>query len=250
MSPRERLHPVPLAWTPDEVSRFWDWQSRFPENYFANRYGEALAGLLRRFLQPPARVLDYACGPGFLLPRLLSAGYRTTACDISPESVQRAAEAGAAHAGFEGAFVVDDLVEQAGSFDAAVMTEVVEHVDDPTLDEILSSVHRFLKPGALLFITTPNAENLSASTVYCPCCNHEFHRWQHVRSWSEQGLRTRLESAGYVAKASGTTDFGRMLTATPLRRLVRWLRSLQSPVHPPHLWLVVQKKDNKAGEGP
>lgn len=233
--------PVPqLEWTPEAVSRFWDWQSQFPENYFGVRYGLPVVDLMTRLANPPRMLLDFACGPGSMVKPLLAAGYNVTACDISPASVAKAAEKGKGHPSFGGAYRPDDLARLGRRYDAAILSEVVEHVDDFVLTQILSDLARFLTPKALLLITTPNDEDLAQSTVFCPCCNHEFHRWQHVRSWTASTLSAHVEAAGFALRKTGTTDFGYGVEANHLRRSLRKLRDRLAGKKPPHLWAVFE----------
>jgi SAM-dependent methyltransferase len=230
-----------MEWTAERVAAFWDWHSQFPEQYFAHRHGAALAAQLARHVPPPAHVLDYGSGPGFLLPHLLAAGYQVTACDVSPESLARAVAQAAGHPRFAGALATDDPALAATGFDAVVMTELVEHVDDATLAAILASALRLLRPGGLLFVTTPNEEDLSAQTVFCPASNMTFHRWQHVRAWSGEGLAAALRARGFVEARFGVTDFA--LARAPVRRLLhRCLRPLRPGRRPPHLWATARRE--------
>jgi 2-polyprenyl-3-methyl-5-hydroxy-6-metoxy-1,4-benzoquinol methylase len=54
-------------------------------------------------------------------------------------------------------------IEDAGfdddRFDVVVLSEVVEHLTDPRT--LLNEVHRILRPGGLLWATTPNGSGLS-----------------------------------------------------------------------------------------
>ena len=60
-----------LEWTPEMVQTFWDYESQFPENFFAYRFGREIIEQLLPFLPSQGRVLDYGCGPGNLIARLL-----------------------------------------------------------------------------------------------------------------------------------------------------------------------------------
>ena len=104
------------------------------------------------------------------------------------------------------------------SVDAATLIEVVEHLDDAVLAAALSEARRVLRPGGTLVVTTPNEEDLAASTRECPDCQAEFHIYQHVRSWTIGGLRLGLQQAGF-----GTV---RVSTATFAERGSRWGRVL------------------------
>jgi hypothetical protein len=64
-----------------------------------------------------------------------------------------------------------------------------------------------LAPGGVIVFTTPNDEDLGASRLYCPECDHVFHRWQHIRSWSAQSLSAFLTAQGFRDVKAWTTDF-------------------------------------------
>lgn len=101
-------------------------------------------------------VLDLGCGQGFYLPLYAQLGL--TATGVEPDPVPRvAAERKAAALGFT---LVDATAERLpfpnASFDALVMSEVLEHLPDPTL--ALAEAARVLVPGGLLLVTVPHAE--------------------------------------------------------------------------------------------
>lgn len=235
------ITPHELHWTAERITAFWDFQAQAPETYFGHRHGPALARLLARHVAPGSAVLDYGTGPGFLLTHLLAAGFKVTACDISPASVAKAAAIAAGQAGFVGAFLASDPAFRARRFDAALMTELVEHVEEPTLGEILAELGTLLRPGGLLLATTPNDEDLAAGRVFCPCCGSVFHRWQHVRSWTASSLAARFVEAGFTSPVTGTTDFAlEPPRRGPRVRLAR-LRMQLLRQKPPHLWLAARR---------
>ena len=85
-----------------------------------------LVGLLR--LQPGEKLLDSGCGSGWLAALAQRAGARVWAMDIAPAGVSAARER-FPDAGF---FQVGDgyhLPFAAASFDALVLSEVVEHLE-------------------------------------------------------------------------------------------------------------------------
>jgi SAM-dependent methyltransferase len=235
-----RRTPTPMEWTAERITAFWDFHSQYPSSYFAHQHGGALAKLLRRFVGPSALVLDYGCGPGFLLPHLLASGFRVAACDVSTASVAAAACRGGADERFVGAFLASDPGLRTLTPDAAVMTELVEHVDDATLDAVLATMRELLPPGRRLLVTTPNDEDLAAETVYCPASDVTFHRWQHVRSWREDMLNARLLQAGFELVGSGVTDFA--LHRSGLRPMLAAVRARIEMRKAPHLWSVVERR--------
>lgn len=77
-------------------------------------------------------------------------------------------------------------------FDAVVMTEVLEHLDEKVRQQTLLEVRRVLKPNGRLIGTVPAREVLSLSEVVCPNCEHHFHRWGHQASFTTSSMRSLL----------------------------------------------------------
>lgn len=107
----------------------------------------------------PSTVLEVGCGKGKWLPfwRERFSGCQLSGCDISENALKVARERGAdaelriitdAHLPFE-----DDR------FDFVACIEVIEHVPDP--GRLMCQIHRVLRPGGYLLITTPCANALS-----------------------------------------------------------------------------------------
>jgi 2-polyprenyl-3-methyl-5-hydroxy-6-metoxy-1,4-benzoquinol methylase len=115
----------------------------------------------------------------------------------------------AARDNFLGAFQPGDLHRSGRQFDAILVLEVIEHLNDDALETLLGEVHRILESGGVIIFTTPNDEQLENAHIFCPSCEKVFHRWQHVRSWSETRLRQYLEERGFEVTDSFTTDFNK-----------------------------------------
>jgi 2-polyprenyl-3-methyl-5-hydroxy-6-metoxy-1,4-benzoquinol methylase len=207
-----------LNWTPELVKRFWDWQSQFPETYFTYQYGAQIASYLMPNLRGRRSVLDYGCGMGFLLQHLVHYLTDVTACDVSEQSIRNVNDMFAALPNFRGAYAIHQLISEGRRFDVVIAVEVVEHLYDEQLDEMLDNVRRLLAPGGLAIFTTPNKEDLALNQVYCPQSQVVFHRWQHVRSWSDITLTGYLKSRGFCRTTSVTTNFA----ALPPRFSVDW----------------------------
>lgn len=196
-----------LEWTPEMVKTFWDYESQFPENFFAYRFGREIIEQLLPFLPSQGRVLDYGCGPGNLIERLLGTPLEVAGLDFSPATIETVTGRFAGQPNFIGAFELNELDERAGLFDAAVVIEVVEHLYDEQLDELLANVKKLLRPGGTVVFTTPNEEVLEDSYILCPVSGKLFHRWQHVRNWSADSLSAYLADKGFRVQKSLTTDF-------------------------------------------
>lgn len=204
----ERRRPYrQLEWTPELVSRFWDWQSQFPEQYFTHRFANPIIASLRGLLTGRRRLLDYGCGTGFLLPALSALGAEVTGLDFSPQSVAATNKRHHGLPGFRGAFVIDELLARGETFDAILSVEVVEHLYDQQLDQMFATLRRLSAPGGAIVLTTPNDEDLSLSEIYCPTSDVVYHRYQHVRSWTAQSLAAAVEARGFRVQRTFTTDF-------------------------------------------
>ena len=64
-----------------------------------------------------------------------------------------------------------------------------------------------LKPCGTLLITTPFAEDLNQESVYCPFCNSEFHKWQHLRSFAIEDMKELLTANGFQIDFCNGIDF-------------------------------------------
>ena len=199
--------PKTLVWDDQTLSRFWSYYAQFPEAYFSYHCGDALVAHARRRLRDGARVLDYGCGPGQLLPPLLDAGFKVTGAELSEDTMAQARAVAAGRPNFEGLFTIDQLLVERRRFDAVFLVEVVEHLDDAALDATFSNILSLLETSGLLMVTTPNEERLQDNMVYCPVSNLLFHRWQHVRSWSGATLAAYLKQRGFSSVETETHLF-------------------------------------------
>lgn len=196
-----------LAWTDEHVRRFWEYESQFPENYFSYGYRDRLVPRLRGMLTGKKKVLDFGCGGGFLIPALSRVAGEVYGVDFSPKSVELTNQRSASIANFRGACSPTEALEQGLKFDGILAVEVIEHLSDEQLAGTLDLIKRMLEPGGVVVFTTPNDEDLTASRLYCPECDHVFHRWQHVRSWNAQTLGALLKEQGFRNVKAWTTDF-------------------------------------------
>lgn len=196
-----------IPWTDDQIRRFWDHAAKAPESYASFLVGRNIARRIGRHLHQAREVLDFGCGPGFLIPYLLAFGPRVAGCEMSAETAKLANSRLRDLANFEGVFDAGALISAKRSFDIVTCIEVLEHLRDDALDATLETIHALVKPNGLLILTTPNDEDLTQSMVICPNCSAEFHRWQHVRSWSRGTLSAKLRESGFRVVSAEADDF-------------------------------------------
>ena len=225
-----------LHWTPELITRYWDWQSQYPEEYFTFNFGAKIAQSLEPYLASRERVLDFGCGVGHLLPHLCAPSRRVYGADTSPESIARTNERLVGTPSFEGAFLVSELRKRGEQFDAIVVVEVIEHLYDDGLDGIVGDITSMLSSDGIVIFTTPNKEDRSRSMIFCPPTGEIFHRYQHVRSWDAESLSQWLHSKGLTPQEIFATNFavrGGRFPLGVLKRLAK--RFLFGDPGTPHL---------------
>lgn len=193
---RRTRAPQRLVWTPELVERFWDgvWTTRLKEFSFAKQAGRALVVAVDHLLPPGTRVLDFGAGPGDLMELLLERGLEVGGHDPSPAARASLVRRFSSHERFAGSLGPDD----AQKFDVVIMAEVIEHVLDAEFEATLARVARFTAPGGHVVVTTPNNEDLELGMCVDPLANVVFHRWQHVRSFTNTTLAATMAGAGFT----------------------------------------------------
>lgn len=238
----DRFQPHRVEWTPERIRRMWDHYSSSgatTEDYFSYHSGRSIIRVAERLIQLRSRrVLDYGCGPGHLMRHLLDRGVACAGVEFTQGSVEAALANVGAHPLARGITYASGLPTPLadGSQDIVFAVEVVEHLGDEVLDATIGEIRRLLVPRGHVVVTTPNDEDLLASTFLCPECGARFHRWQHVRSFDVQSLVNRMENAGFRTVSCRATTFGDLAlvsrAAHAVRRLARRLpRS-------PHLYYI------------
>jgi SAM-dependent methyltransferase len=108
------------------------------------------------------RILEVACGRGGFVRELARAGAYATGCDFSLAALrvgkgkQRALANGTSAELIQGDAQALPFADE--SFDLVVSCETIEHV--PDVRKALREMWRVARPGAKLFLTTPNYANL------------------------------------------------------------------------------------------
>lgn len=201
-SNRSDQSPQRLAWSLDQIARFWDYRSAKDDqdSYFAKQVGRGVVQLASQVRDLAGlEVLDFGSGPGHLIPYLLERNARVSASDYSPKSIAEVDQRFSRHTNWGQTSVFDGkrLAWDDDSFDAVFCLETIEHLHDDDCRHIFDELLRVTRPGGFVMYTTPNEERLEEHYVYCPSCDCEFHRMQHLRSWSAEQLSSQLVSQGY-----------------------------------------------------
>jgi len=172
---------LPVAEEPNPVLR---WEHR--------RHYEYRCQALRQIAPSGGVVLDVGCGTGGFLAALCHDGlWQGVGVDFAAGAVQVARRQGVSARLGE----LSDLRFPDAEFDAVTLWEVIEHVLDPL--ELIQEIHRILKPGGRLWLSTPNGESWQARFW------RQFWRgWdppRHLQVFSPQSLAYLLRLAGFEA---------------------------------------------------
>jgi 2-polyprenyl-3-methyl-5-hydroxy-6-metoxy-1,4-benzoquinol methylase len=179
---------------------------------------ESLARIVRRAerYRRTGRWLDIGYGEGALLTVANQHGWRCHGTEIAPAMLERGRVQG-----WEVATSTRDASRfPAGGFDVVTLIETLEHVPRPRA--FLADSARLLRPGGVLFLTTPNADSLNrrllgaAWSVVSPP--------EHLTLWTARGLMAATSSLGFQVERLRTDGLN------PMELLAR-LRAALQPVH-------------------
>lgn len=100
---------------------------------------------------PASRALDYGCGNGWFTGWLKRQGFEVVGVDVSETGI---AVARAANPDLQFSTDVSRAsLDRLAPFDLVICLEVIAHCFAPL--EVLQNIHRCLKPGGMLVLTTP-----------------------------------------------------------------------------------------------
>lgn len=134
-------------------------------------------------------LLDVGSGAGTLLEAARRAGWQSFGVDVVERAVEHARDMG-----FE---VFCGTLQEArypdNYFDVATASELLEHLSDP--QEVLQEIARVLRPGGLLWLTTPNGRGVSAQLLGLKWSM--VHPPEHLQLFSRDGSNRMLAAAGF-----------------------------------------------------
>jgi cyclopropane fatty-acyl-phospholipid synthase-like methyltransferase len=111
-------------------------------------------------LSGPEVVADFGCGNGVLAELIAPHVHEYVGVDFSEEFVRAAERRRDAHGIRNATFHCSDIVafcaRHPGRFDAGFALDFSEHIYDDQFLRIFRAIHGALKPGAALFLHTPN----------------------------------------------------------------------------------------------
>jgi SAM-dependent methyltransferase len=137
---------------------------------------------ITRHFDPDEKILDVGCGSAWLADDFRN----YTGVDSSLEAVEQAKALGrnVVHADVNKGLPFADA-----SFDAAILKDLLEHVDNPVT--IVHEVRRVLKPGGRVFASSPDAQRWV------------WHDYTHRRPFTRRAYRLLFADAGFEVERVG-----------------------------------------------
>jgi|YelNatPaOPRAMG01_1025707.scaffolds.fasta_scaffold03608_16 SAM-dependent methyltransferase len=140
-------------------------------------------------------VVDVACGQGHFLELLKEAGVEGVGVEVDAELCAVCREKGLP-------VIHDDLFVHLrsvapGTYDAAHVSHIIEHLPPPQVAELFRLLHRILPPGAPMVVLTPNIANLHQVAGYF------WHEPTHVRPYPIAAISKLLQATGWEVIESG-----------------------------------------------
>ncbi len=197
------------------------------------------------------RILEVACGRGGFVKELSRNGAHVTGCDFSLAALRVGQEKLRAQGnGTSAALIQGDaqaLPFADKSFDLVVSCETIEHV--PDVGKALREMWRVARPGAKLFLTTPNYANLMGLYELYAIVRHPRRKDDQPfdrRQWFFQ-IRQYVRKAGWsILRGDGTVHQlpiipGRNPIELPFLESSHVIRRLLSPFAY-HYFLIADKR--------
>lgn len=203
---RKFAHEVFHMWRCPDCRTIHCWEhvdlDRYYEGYAAHEtplsvplrlaYREQLRRFRRAGMTPEHRLLDYGCGGGQFVKYLRTKGYaRVVGYDPYGDPD-----------GFGNA------VLEKKSFDYILLSEVIEHVEEPR--PLLAKLSGMLKKGGFLLVGTPNSDYIDLEQV--DVCKHHLHVPYHLHIYA----RTMLDRLADDAGLCPITSYRRFFAESPV----------------------------------
>ena len=165
------------------------------------RHGPMLE-LIARHAGPGRRLLEVGTGAGLFLKAAVRAGWDASGLELSGEGAAFARDRLGLDVRQERA---EQMSFQPGTFDVAVMFDVIEHLFDPKA--VLIATRRALKPGGILVVSTPNFNALSRFVLGIDWA--VLSPLEHTYYYTEATLAAMLKACGFAR-------------TEPVRRFAGW----------------------------
>jgi 2-polyprenyl-3-methyl-5-hydroxy-6-metoxy-1,4-benzoquinol methylase len=169
----------------------------------------SLDALFHFLTPPPAQLIEFGCGVGWLSAFLAQRGYEVTAVDISPDAIAAADEMRIARGLHNLRFEVRDYEDAVptANFDYALFYDALHHAEDEQL--AVQRAYEALRPGGAMIAFEPDVGHSQAPGS--------------VKAVKEYGVHEKDMSCAYIAELGKRAGFRRHLVLQRPHELMRTL---------------------------
>lgn len=203
----------------------------FYDNYISSIFGEIHAldmkeyeavnsffeQYFRLFLpaNTDSHICDVGCGAGFFLYYLKTKGYENIyGVDVSPQQIDQCRKMGLNNVVLDDS--ADYLRKNPDRFDAIFCSNVLEHLPDEKILELLRAMYVSLKRGGTVYLIVPNASPTFGNFIL-------YIDFTHKRLFTPISLKQVLSIAGFrQAEVREIAPRGKSLTGTIRNYLFRF----------------------------
>lgn len=147
------------------------------------------AKFISQIAKPDWKILDFGAGTGELVNCLVNAGYDVDGVEYSSNAILEAEQ----RYGLKLKSFLGELNSDEQKYDFIVAVEVIEHLTNPI--EVLSLLYLHLKPGGIIYLTTPNLSGIKARAK--KTCWSEAVKPFHLILFNYKSLKALLVKSGF-----------------------------------------------------
>lgn len=207
-------------WDENEITELWN----NIDNFAGNTSSQEIVRLSKKYIGKD--VLDVGAGSGALINQITN----SVGIDLAPKGKKI----------IKGSIV--NIPFENDRFDTIFATEVLEHLDDKTLEDGLKEIYRVLRKNGYFIITVPYKEKLDCNIVTCPSCKLKFHRYGHLQVFDQNDIAQILEQHKFKIIDLKIIPIGFMANHKKLKYFIWSLKKL-GVIKEENIFLIAKKVD-------
>ena len=182
---------------------------------------------LHEFFEGNEKHLDIGCGPGTFIGSL-PAHIDSIGIDVAQPQIDYARRCyGAPSKVFLTVAEGQDVIEPE-SFDIVTLIELVEHLEQKEVSDLLMKAHEALKPGGRIIVSTPDYDGLwPALEFLVNRLGNVSYKDQHVNHFNKPRLTSTLGNAGFQIETLERYMFAAPFLAAASNNLARWFSRIE-----------------------
>ncbi|MDQ3239090.1 MAG: class I SAM-dependent methyltransferase [bacterium] len=158
-------------------------------------FSQSRTDLVKKYIQPPKKILDIGCGLGAFLKEMLDLGYEVKGTEWNNTASQVASEKIG-----NGNVITSELSQISEKYHIITLWHVLEH--NPTPIDLINEIKKLLQPHSLLFIEVPNSSSI---TIKSSQSNYAWYSIpEHVTYWNYQSLKYFADNNNFEILESST----------------------------------------------